>query len=73
MNLLNHQDYYADRARKCRALALIAASAYIAAIHIDLAARYDVSSGQAAYEDADLDDAPGTPVEVVLIEPRDPD
>ena len=46
MNQLNHQDYYVTRAATSRALALRAADPSIAAIHADLAKRYDILAAQ---------------------------
>lgn len=41
MNLLNNREYYLSRVEKCRSLAERAASPQIAAIHSELATRYE--------------------------------
>lgn len=46
MNQQNHQEYYVERAATSRQLAQRAADPAIAAIHIDLATRYEALAGQ---------------------------
>lgn len=46
MNQPNHQDYYVARAASSRGLAERAADPMIAAIHAELASRYDLLAAQ---------------------------
>lgn len=73
MSELNHHEYYVGRANASHALARTAASPYIADIHAELAARYESLATQTAPKAVGLVNPSEATVEIVLIEPGDPD
>lgn len=53
MTELNHQEYYVSRATSCRQMASQAIDPMIAAIHTDLAARYERLAAEPRSNDGD--------------------